>query len=121
LDPHGGRTILIVDDEPMVRRVAAAMLDGAGYTILTAENGFRAVELIDEFAGEIDLVLCDVQMPGPSGLELRKIIASKRPQTKVVLLSGNVDPEGMPADVVVLAKPFSGVRLEQVVEQMLGR
>src|SRR5438270_10865364 len=110
--------ILIADDELIVRNVAAAMLAGQGYIVLTAEDGFEAADLIEDFQGVINLVFCDMRMPGPSGMELRERILSRRPATKVVLLSGDTAFVGVPPDVVTFPKPFSSAWFRTFVRKM---
>ena len=78
------------------------MLERQGYLVLTAESGHRALEILEEFPSRVDLVFCDIKMPGPSGLELRRLILKDRPQATVVLLSGDTSFTGIPADVPTL-------------------
>jgi two-component system cell cycle sensor histidine kinase/response regulator CckA len=107
--------ILIADDEKIVRSVVSAMLEGQGYTVLTAENGQQVVESVMTYSGDIHLVLCDAQMRLPSGEALRELIMRHRPATKVVLLSGT----GIRADVPTFPKPFTVGQLRQLVREML--
>ena len=65
-----GKTVLVVDDEPSVLRVASKVLRRAGYEILEALGGEEALRIADEFDGTIDLLLTDVVMPGLDGREL---------------------------------------------------
>ena len=84
----GSGTVLVVDDEETLRKLAKEILEMCGYTVLTAADGEEAVKLFRAFAERIDLVLLDMMMPVMSGreafLELRRI----KPQVKVLLSSG---------------------------------
>jgi DNA-binding NtrC family response regulator len=117
---HTRPVILIADDEIMVRRIAVAMLEGQDCIVVTAEDGEGAVRLVNDFPGEIALVLCDIRMPGPSGLQLREIILNKRPATKVVLLSGDTSFSTIPADVPTFPKPFTVQQFRRFVREMVG-
>ena len=96
------------------------MLKAQGYIVLTAENGYRAVEIINDFPGVIDLALCDIRMPGPSGVELRNIILTVRPATKVALLSGDTSFDGIAAEVPKFAKPFTLEQFSKFVQEILA-
>jgi DNA-binding NtrC family response regulator len=116
------KTILIVDDEPMVLSVVSAALDAIEYNILTASTGATALQQSREFNGEIDLLLSDFQMPGGmSGLDLATAMTSERPQLRVLLMSGF--PEGM---LVLnegwhfLAKPFAASQLRALVTGLVS-
>lgn len=86
--PRGTETILIVDDDRSIRLTVAANLDRLGYSVLTADAPDTALRLASEHAGEIDLLLSDVVMPGMSGAELRKRLLASRPGIKTILMSG---------------------------------
>ena len=84
----GAGIILLVDDEPMVLNVGAAMLEKLGYRVLTADSGEEAVNILKARPGEIDLVILDMIMPGQSGGRTFDIIKSIEPEIKVLLSSG---------------------------------
>ena len=120
-EPNGRpHVVLIADDEKVVRQVTVAMLEREGYTILTAASGEQAIHALEEFPGTVDLALCDIRMPGPSGLELRSLILKQRPETKVVLLSGDTSFNGVPAEVPTLSKPFTVEEFRKRVRLFLG-
>jgi CheY-like chemotaxis protein len=83
---HG--TILIVDDEEMVRKVCRAMVEHLGFSVLTAEDGIRAVEIFQTRSSEIDCVLLDLSMPNKDGLSTYEDIIRIKPDTKVILSTG---------------------------------
>ena len=113
-------TILLVDDEPAVRHLVAAALDRAGYRVLEARDGAHGVELFDDHAGPIDLLLTDLRMPLMSGRELVATLRERVPALKVLCVSGY---PGSGADLTVtehyLAKPFSRADLLSKVRQVL--
>ena len=85
---HGARTVLIVDDEETVRTVSGAMLEQAGYQIITAASGQEAVDLITTGAEMIDVVLLDLSMPGMDGQACFELLRAIQPELQVVLSSG---------------------------------
>lgn len=89
--PSGGRRVLVVDDENLVREMAQEILDLAGFQVLTAGDGEQALALLSQNPHQVDLVLLDVVMPGLGGLEILKRIKAEHPWIKVVLASGMFD------------------------------
>jgi CheY-like chemotaxis protein len=113
--PHK-KTILIVDDEPKILEIVSRLLANDDYSILTATTGPMGLQQSREFAGEIDLLLSDFQMPGMSGVDLATAMTIERPRLKVLLMSAF--PEGM---LVLnegwhfLPKPFIASQLRALV------
>jgi PAS domain S-box-containing protein len=97
-------TVLLVDDEPLVRASTADMLTELGYEVVEASSGQDALALIEVRAP--DLVITDHLMPGLSGTDLALILASERPGLPVLIVSGYADLDGLPADLPRLTKPF---------------
>jgi PAS domain S-box-containing protein len=87
-DPEGKWTILLVEDEEMVRELAIEILQGAGYTVLDAANGPDALAICDRHEGRIDLLVTDLVMPGMNGIELARIVCDSRPGIPVLFMSG---------------------------------
>lgn len=81
-------TVLIVDDEEMVRKVCRAMVEHLGFSVLTAEDGTRAVEIFQTRSSEISCVLLDLSMPNKDGLATYKDIIRIKPDAKVILSTG---------------------------------
>ena len=106
------KTILLVDDDEKILRYVSHILNAARYTVLLANNGQQAMQQSTDYGGEIDLLLTDFQMPGMSGVELATKLSAKRPQMKVLMMSGF--PDGM---LVLnegwhfMAKPFISSQL----------
>jgi len=84
----GSETILIAEDNDALRRTAAKALRSYGYRVLKAKNGDEARSLINRFKGPVHLLLTDVIMPGMSGRDLAERIKAKRPDIKVLYMSG---------------------------------
>jgi CheY-like chemotaxis protein len=106
------RTILIVDDEPAVRRAVAALLNEVGYRLFEASHGGEALQVLVQHPGRVDLVLTDVRMPGTDGAQLGRILAERWPRLRVLYMSGQpseiLDGFDLPtSNVPLLEKPFS--------------
>jgi two-component system, cell cycle sensor histidine kinase and response regulator CckA len=86
--PGGEETILIVEDEQMVRELATKILSRLSYNILTASHGVEALEIARNYAGIINLLVTDVVMPGMNGRQLAEQLQQIRPQIKVLFTSG---------------------------------
>ena len=86
--PRGCETILLVEDEDLVRSVARQMLERLGYSVLSVKSGSEALALARGTAARIDLVVTDVAMPEMSGLELADEVRRVRPETPTILMSG---------------------------------
>ena len=87
----GTETILVVEDEDGLRRLAERTLKSAGYQVLTAANGGEALLLLEQFDGPVHLMLTDVVMPGMSGRDLAERLREIRPEVKVLYSSGYTD------------------------------
>jgi len=80
------RKVLVVDDDPVVRKSFDRVLTGKGYAVITAENGEEALRKLAE--EKYDVVYTDIRMPGMSGLEVAEQVKAKRPWTPVVIITG---------------------------------
>jgi len=87
-DPAGRRTILLAEDEEMVRELAIEIFRRAGYTVLDAPNGAAALAISDRHQGSIDLLVTDLVMPGMNGIELARRVCDSRPGIPVLFMSG---------------------------------
>ena len=85
---EGNETVLVVDDDPFISKLAVDMLTPLGYRLLRARNGETALKTSDAFEGSIDVLLTDVVMPGMNGKELAEAFLRRRPGAKVVFMSG---------------------------------
>lgn len=110
--PSGPKTVLVVDDEKAIRDMLQEHLSLSGYKVLTAANGPEALRLSQEHQGTIHLLLTDVLMPGMNGSTLAARMASTRPETKVLYISGYTPNVGVHHSVpnpgtAFLPKPFT--------------
>jgi signal transduction histidine kinase/ActR/RegA family two-component response regulator len=118
-------TVLLAEDEPLVRSVTARVLTGAGFVVIEAENGEHALELARRHAGAIDLLVSDTVMPKLGGVELARRLSEERPGTPVLLVSG-YNREGMsPAEassgnIALLQKPFAPQDLVETALRLLA-
>jgi len=123
--PKRFATVLVVDDDSDVRGGVCEILAEKGYTVFEASESAEAVSLLREHAADIDLVLLDVTMPGPSGLETMKQLRRVKPAVRVVLSSGyglgvwRPGRDGAPPDAV-LPKPYSVATLLETIRTTLG-
>jgi two-component system, cell cycle sensor histidine kinase and response regulator CckA len=116
---HG--TILVVDDEPLLRRVAGKLLEKLGYRVIEAASGQSALEIFQEKGTEIDLVLLDLIMPGLSGFQTLERLRAMNPEVAVLVCSGHGDAEDqqLPPGVNFLSKPYPLEILSQRVSETL--
>ncbi|MBA2934098.1 response regulator [Sphingomonas sp. CGMCC 1.13654] len=110
-------TVLLVDDQDLVRATTAHMLEELGFGIIHARSGEEALRLIGEGA-IFDIVVTDHLMPGITGAELAQTIRGRVPNAKILLVSGYAD-EGIAADLPRLAKPFRAADLAERVHSLL--
>jgi CheY-like chemotaxis protein len=121
---RGGVTILLVEDDPMMRRLTRQMLQEHGYRVLEAEDGRSALEVIASNAAPIDLTLTDVVMKRMNGPELVLRLIESNPGMKVVYMSGYtgelVAHQGFDTGIRLLEKPFTRVDLLKTIDAALG-
>jgi len=120
----GSETVAVVEDDTMVRRLAAGMLHRLGYRVITAESGLECLKKCQEMDGAPDLLLADVIMPGMNGSELYKAMKERYADLKVLYMSGYTDHvivhQGiLDTDAVLLQKPFSFDSLAKEVRRIL--
>ena len=124
VSPRGAETILIVEDEPAVRRMASRALKSQGYAILEAANGAEALDLLSRATAAVDLVLSDVVMPVLNGRELSERLAVDRPEIRVLFMSGYTDDDIVRRGLLqpgapFLQKPFVAADLSRKVRDVL--
>lgn len=119
---HGGELVLLVEDEPNVRRVVRQQLIDLGYPVIEAENGSQALELVENVP-DIALVLSDVIMPGGiNGRQLASRILEERPAVRVILMSGYAEAssDARSGSLPLLSKPFSRQDLIRALRLVQG-
>jgi two-component system cell cycle sensor histidine kinase/response regulator CckA len=121
----GSESILLCEDDPKIRVLVEKMLARQGYRVITAESPEDALRIAAERTEPIDLLLTDVVMPRMNGFDLAKGITSKRPEMKVLYMSGYTDNHlagglELPPDLPFLQKPFTAAGLSEMVRQVLA-
>jgi two-component system cell cycle sensor histidine kinase/response regulator CckA len=120
----GTGTILLAEDEPLLRELGETILTQAGYKVLTAGSSESLRALIAEHPGEVDLLLTDVVMPNISGPELVRIGRARWPKVRVLFMSGYADDElqDLDRDAGFIQKPFTpGELTAKIAEVLAGR
>ena len=123
---RGSEIILLVEDDPSLRVLAAHTLESFGYTVLEANSGAEALEICRQHEGQIHLLLTDVVMPGMSGRVLAEQLLPQRPGLKVIYMSGytgqTVGAHGVLAEgSYFLPKPFTREALARKIREVLDR
>ncbi len=122
--PAGAETILLVEDEDLVRELGRDMLRLFGYTVLEARHAGEALVVAERYAGRIHLLLTDVVMPDMNGRELAERLSAQRPDTRVLYVSGHTEDavlsHGVQAgEMAFLQKPFRADTLARKIRQLL--
>jgi PAS domain S-box-containing protein len=122
--PRGTETVLLVEDEEMVRNMTRTILEGNGYKVLTATDGKDALNFCESYGGKIDLMLTDVIMPQISGKMLAVQLAPQRPDMRVLYMSGYTDDAivhhgALEEGIAFLPKPFTPDALAFKVREIL--
>lgn len=87
---HCEATVLLVEDEELVRRLAKRALASAGYTVLEANNGTEALSVFERYGGKVDVLVTDMVMPAMSGPKLAQILRDRQSDLRVVYMSGYI-------------------------------
>jgi CheY-like chemotaxis protein len=122
---NGKGTILLVEDEELVRSLGRQILELCGYSVLEASNGQDALNICDKLGGEIDLLLTDVVMPGMTGIELGQKLSQRNSRIKILYTSGYTEAEALKGinwddQQQFLQKPFTPDLLAKKVSEVLS-
>ena len=125
IDMEGNETILLVEDQEIVRKLARRILEQMGYTVLEADDGGEAFLVFEKYDGEIHLLLTDVVMPRMNGRELYERMAKVKPELKVLYMSGYTENAIAHHGVLdegtnFIQKPFRPNELAQKVREVLN-
>ena len=124
---HEPATILLVDDEELLRAGVQEMLEMSGYTVITATNGHEAMACLKQHA--IDLVITDLVMPKMDGVDFVEQLRQIWPDVPVIVVSGStrnimqrygIESIQVPGADASLSKPFKGVDLMSQIKELLG-
>jgi len=123
--PSAGRTVLVVEDEAIIRSNVCECLRQLGYQVLQAESGELALEVCDERQERVDVVLTDLVMPGMGGHELSTRLAERHPGVKMLFMSGYTEDTAARREILLqggafLQKPCSVGDLAHAVQQVLA-
>ena len=122
--PRGTETILLIDDEVFIREIGQRILKEFGYTVLTAEDGERALEIYQKDGASIDLIILDIIMPGMGGEQCLKKLIAAHAQVKIVIASG-YSANGPVSDTMLrgaqdfINKPYDVGQLLRTVRRVL--
>jgi PAS domain S-box-containing protein len=120
--PGGDETIVVVEDEPTLRRIVCEILAGSGYRVHPAENPEDALAVCAELVARgqsLDLLLSDVVMPGMGGRELAALVRQRYPRARVLLMSGYDESGGVEGGDLIIGKPFTATALATRVREVL--
>lgn len=122
LEKHDGHeTILVVEDEPATLKISRILLESWGYRVLEAHSPFEAMDVFDHNAEDIRLVLTDVVMPGMTGPELGELLRRRRPDVRILYMSGYHNERLLQGNEAFLAKPFNPAGLARKIREELDR
>jgi two-component system, cell cycle response regulator CpdR len=110
------RTVLVVEDEPLIRLLLTEAIEGAGFSVIEAGTADEALDIISDQA--INVLFTDIQMPGEvSGLDLAHVVAACFPQAGILIASGRLTPDdiSLPPSAEFFAKPYD---LDQIIDRL---
>ncbi|MFC1522392.1 ATP-binding protein [Elusimicrobiota bacterium] len=122
---EGAETVILAEDNKMVRKVACRILTASGYSVLEAANAGEALCVLKKSPTPVSLLITNVVMPGMGGIELARKISEKKPRIKVLFMSGyapDTIPDAAKIDLTgnFLKKPFTSQELREKVSNILG-
>ena len=109
--------VLVVEDLPQTRATAVGLMREIGCTVFDAYNGPQALKLLQTHP-EIEVLFADIRMPGMSGTELAEAAQRLRPDLRIVLTSGYVGPQDVPAHIPFVPKPWRAEAIAEVVTKV---
>ena len=114
------RNILIVEDDPSIRRLTTRMITAMGHCAHAVEDGSSALDRCSVDPDRIDLILSDVCMENMGGIELVEALRRRNMHTKIILVSGHNDVGQLDGDTFFVQKPFTRQILEDAINEALG-
>jgi DNA-binding NtrC family response regulator len=114
-------TILVVEDETLIRMISVEMLEEAGFKVIEAESADEALQLLED-ASDVQVLFTDIRMPGSmDGLELANLVHARWPNIRLLLTSGHrtLSPADVPDDGRFVPKPYSLATVIDQIHEML--
>lgn len=118
---RGAETILIVEDQEATAQITRILLESWGYRVIEAHSGYEAIEIFARNGESVQLVLTDVIMPGMTGRQLASELLGRRPDVRIVFMSGYPNDQLNDQDVAFLPKPFNPASLSRMIRKELDR
>ncbi|MEX0836731.1 MAG: response regulator [Gemmatimonadota bacterium] len=123
-EPRG--TVFFVDDDDRLRNVTCRLLKARGFTVLEAESAEKAMDVLETYEGDIDVVLMDINLPDGWGASVAQRLRDVRPDMAVVFTTGYADVDPILASALndaefVVKKPFSTEQLVEVLEKAMAK
>ena len=117
------RRILLVEDEPAFAEVISELLSDEGYAVVRVRDGTTALAMLGNEHGGVDLILCDVMLPGLRGDRMAREVRQRYPQRRlpILLMSASADPNVTLRDVLFIPKPFETSDLLERLNGMLSQ
>jgi CheY-like chemotaxis protein len=111
-------TVLVVEDEALVRMDIAEYLIDAGFTVLEAEDADQAIDILNART-DIQLLFTDIDMPGSmDGLKLAAFVRDRWPPVKIIVTSGNREAPDLPGDTPFFAKPYLPSKIAEAIRRL---
>ena len=114
-------TILVVEDEPATLKISRILLESWGYRVIEANSPLEAMDLFERNAQDIRLVLTDVVMPGMTGPELGELLKARKPELKLLYMSGYHNERFLHENEAFLPKPFNPAGLARKIREVLDK
>jgi len=111
-------TILFVEDQKQMAEMFKSVLTAKGYDVIVIHHGSQALELIEENADDIDILVTDIVLPGVSGISLAHKLRSRRPESCILLITGYSELQAEDIGFPVLGKPFTPNQLLEKIEMI---
>jgi CheY-like chemotaxis protein len=125
--PESGdsHTVLLVEDQPAIRRYAVRVLERAGCRVLPAADGREALTILDRYPDTIELLVTDIALPDQSGYELARAVRERRHEMRILYATGSPplsadDPAGVGPAAPTLSKPYDSAALVRAVTSALN-
>jgi DNA-binding NtrC family response regulator len=118
IERNSKRVVLLVEDDEQIRELSSNILEAAGYLVISADDASDALRTSREYRGVIDVLLTDVELGDADGITLAREITAQRPETGVLLTSGNCEGR---TEFLLLPKPFSPQNLLNGVAAAIKR